>query len=173
MKLYLFIFIIFLGVGCQHIQEVPPPEKPISEEKMLTIMYDIAIINAARGYGVQKLKRIGVNPESYVFEKYNIDSLQYAQNIAFYTDDPLRYKSLVTALEQKLNQEHKVLDSIENAYQKRKDSLRVIEVKKKRKKDSIARIHGDTLKIDLKSKPILKKKSAPTLRAAKSGDLFH
>ncbi len=87
MKPILYFLLACLAISCQDIQPVEKPVNLIEKATMQEIIYDIAIVNGARGYDMQKLSRYGVAPETYVFDKYDIDSLQYAQSVAYYSSD--------------------------------------------------------------------------------------
>ncbi|WP_161555216.1 DUF4296 domain-containing protein [Dokdonia sinensis] len=140
------ILLILLLASCQSIQKQEKPENFISKEKMEQILYDVAVVNAARGYNVQLLKRNNVSPDTYIFEKYNIDSLQYAQNTAYYATDIDDYKEMYIRVEKRIN---KLSDSLSIEFEKQKqveDSLKKIKSIEVRKRDSIRKLNRDTLK---------------------------
>lgn len=121
---FLSLFLIVLIYGCQDISPVDVPERLIAQKQMEDIMYESIMINAARGYKVSMLKQVGVKPETYVFEKFEIDSAIYAQNLIYYTADIEKYKEMNTRVLQRINTLHSKNDSIESAQKKIKDSLR-------------------------------------------------
>ncbi len=139
------LFIVLFTVSCQSIEEAEKPEKFIKEVKMEHILYDVAVMNAARGYNVQKLKKNDVSPNTYIFEKYGIDSLQYAQNTAYYSVNIDDYKEMYLRVEKRLNALSDSLNIILEAQKKVEDSLRKIENLERRKRDSIRRVNGDSL----------------------------
>tara|TARA_R110002051_G_scaffold68972_2_gene124165 strand:- start:1517 stop:2011 length:495 start_codon:yes stop_codon:yes gene_type:complete len=139
--------LVFLLLSCQDIVEVTPPENLIEREKMEDIIYDIALMNAARGFNVQKLKRNNVSPERYVFDKHNIDSLQYAKSTVFYASDSEDYKIMYQNVQKRIDTLYEVLKEEEKVFQKQKDSIRTAEVKVRRKLDSIKKAKGDTLNV--------------------------
>tara|TARA_R110001632_G_scaffold42120_2_gene106245 strand:+ start:3132 stop:3626 length:495 start_codon:yes stop_codon:yes gene_type:complete len=146
MKNFVFYsFLILLLFSCQDIVEVTRPENLIEREKMEEIIYDIALMNSARGFNVQKLKRNNVSPERYVFDKHNIDSLQYAQSTVYYASDSEDYKIMYQNVQKRIDDIYEVLKEEEKVFQKQKDSIRTAEVKARRKRDSINRTKGDTL----------------------------
>lgn len=146
MKNFVFYsFLILLLFSCQDIVQVTRPENLIEREKMEAIIYDIALMNAARGFNVQKLKRNNVSPERYVFDKHKIDSLQYAQSTVYYASDSEDYKIMYQNVQKRIDDIYEVLKEEEKVFQKQKDSIRTAEVKARRKRDSINRTKGDTL----------------------------
>jgi len=146
MRLLILFFAAVVFLGCQDVPPVPKPDPFISKEKMIDIQYDIAIINAARGYGIQKLKRNGVDPDRYIFEKYDIDSVQYAENTAYHSQDIDNYKEIFAAVKVRIDTAYSIASTTENELQRRKDSIRTAEVKERRRKDSIAKANGVSVK---------------------------
>ncbi|MBE17006.1 MAG: hypothetical protein CL867_12225 [Cytophagaceae bacterium] len=136
----------FFLLGCQNITPVQAPERLIPKQKMESIMYDIAIVNAARGLNVQRLKRYNVSPETYIFEKHNIDSLQFAQSTVYYAANSEEYKEMYLNIEARIEALRKDFQDKEDAFQRRKDSIRTAQVLARRKRDSIKRANGDTTK---------------------------
>ena len=68
------------------IQDLRPekPENLISKDKMAEILYDMFIINSAKGVNRKILRNNGIDPEAYILSKYEIDSIHFAQSNAYY-----------------------------------------------------------------------------------------
>ena len=128
-KLYIIISIILVVTSCQEIPEVQKPESFIEQPVMEEILYESILINAAQGYNIAKLKLIGLKPDTYVYDKFNIDSAIYAQNIAYYTTDIDAYKAMNTKVLNRIKAQLAVDDSIETTERKLKDSLRTARAK--------------------------------------------
>ena len=128
-KLYIIISIILIVTSCQEIPEVQKPESFIEQPVMEEILYESILINAAQGYNIAKLKLIGLKPDTYVYDKFNIDSATYAQNIAYYTTDIDAYKAMNTKVLNRIKAQLAVDDSIETTERKLKDSLRTARAK--------------------------------------------
>jgi hypothetical protein len=149
MKQFVYILFVFFVISCQDIQPVKNPADLIDQAKMEEILYDIAIVNAARGYD----SKYGVAPETYIFEKYDIDSLQYAENVSYYSSDIESYKDMYLAIQKRVEGEFTYHDSLAKIEKKVKDSIRTERAKElQREKDSIKRV--DSLK-GKKQKPRL------------------
>ncbi len=141
------VYIVILSLvllGCQNITPVQPPERLIPKQKMESIIYDIAVVNAARGFNVQRLKRYKVSPETYIFEKHKIDSLQFAQSTVYYAANAEEYKEMYLNVEARIESLRADFQAKENAFQRKKDSIRTAQVLARRKRDSIKRANGDT-----------------------------
>jgi len=147
MKKLLFI-VMCLFFSCN--PSIEKPKKPanlIPEDKMVEILYDMFILNSAKGVNKKLLELNGILPKDYIFEKYGIDSTQFALSNNYYVYDTKTYESILNKIAQKIDvkkKEYEALDKIEEADKKRKeDSLRAIRVKQK---DSLLKINDLKLK---------------------------
>ncbi|MFC4690507.1 DUF4296 domain-containing protein [Dokdonia genika] len=144
-KLFLIISIVIIGASCQEIPEVQKPESFIEQPVMEEILYESILINAAQGYNIAKLKLIGLKPDTYVYDKFDIDSATYAQNVAYYTTDIDAYREMNAKVLDRIKAQLAVDDSIETAERKLKDSLRTARAKELQKeKQSERTIEGNS-----------------------------
>ena len=95
------------------------PDNLIPEDKMVLIIKEMAIINAAKGTNIGQLKDHGIEPTTLLFEKFDIDSAQFVDSDRYYASKPLlyetMYKDVEASLEEqriKLEADKKVNDSI-------------------------------------------------------------
>ena len=136
-KIFLVIVVLF---GCnKNVQKIPIPDNLISEEKMVEVIYEMTLISVSKGVNRIILENNGVIPEKYIFEKYNIDSLQFALSNEFYSNDLNRYLDIYDRVKVKL-QENKqiIMDSIENYKKDRaKRSLEIAKRERSKTIDSI------------------------------------
>lgn len=88
---------------------VEKPDNLIGEQTMVDVFYDLAVIDAMRS---QQAARVNFAPnlQQYVYEKYNIDSLQFAESNRYYAADVERYRNMVQQVAQKLRDEQKKLE---------------------------------------------------------------
>ena len=144
MKQFLYILVIVvLAVSCDNKNKPPKPNNLISKDKMENILYDLYIINAAKGVNRKLLEDKGIVPESYVLNKHKIDSAQFAESNTYYAFDPDLYKSMVENVKSRLEKEKEVLENLEKKESK----------KASRRRDSISRINEkrrDSIKKALK-----------------------
>lgn len=121
------------------------PDDLIPEDKMIDVLTEMSLVYAARNYNKQKLENTGIVPDEYIFEKFNIDSLQFTRSNDYYAEQ--------------INQYERIYDSVKVRLQvikTRMDSLREIEVKiedsiKLAQKDSIKALDSveiDSVKVD-------------------------
>ena len=129
MKKIFFIVVILLGCD-KNLQKTSMPENLLSEEKMVDVIYEMTLINVSKGVNRRMLERNGVIPEKYIFEKYSIDSLQFALSNEFYSNDLDKYLEIYNRVKEKLLQNKQiVMDSIENY--KKDRANRSLEISKK------------------------------------------
>ncbi|MEM9679545.1 MAG: DUF4296 domain-containing protein [Bacteroidota bacterium] len=108
MKKYIIIVISFLVFyGCEDKQR---PENLISEEQMSDILYDMFIVNSAKGVNRRLLEINGVKPETYILEKHNIDSLQFATSNEYYAKNFEQYRSIINKVKSKIEAQKVIYD---------------------------------------------------------------
>ena len=142
MKHLISIFALLIFLGCNTVIEKPKkPDNLISEAKMVDIMYDIFLLNSAKGINKKLLENNGIDPEQYVFDKYGIDSIQFANSNNYYSYNTKTYESILERIKEKLSAKKKEYEAIEKVEEEeraqRADSLRDI---RKRQKDSIVEL---------------------------------
>ena len=133
-RLLAYILLSFFVLSCNTIDKPKKPDNLISKNKMIDIITDISLVNAAKGVNKKLLEEKGINPENYIFNKYDIDSLQFAQSSNYYAFDVKEYEDIYTRVHQRLEKKKKEYNLLEEKKTKKKDSI----IKAKRKKrDSI------------------------------------
>lgn len=110
------------------------PDNLIPEDKMVLIIKEMAIINAAKGTNIGQLKDHGIEPTTLLFEKFDIDSAQFVDSDRYYASKPLlyetMYKDVEASLEEqriKLEADKKVNDSINLLKKAAKKDLKQVE----------------------------------------------
>lgn len=127
-KFYIVVLIMVYACGEKLIDQ---PKNLIPHDKMVLILKDMAIANAAKGTNLGILKDNDVEPTTYIFEKYKIDSAQFVDSDRYYASLPLEYEALYTEVEALLEDKKKQLEE----EKKISDSLKLIESKER--KDSV------------------------------------
>jgi hypothetical protein len=126
-SVFYIIFIYFL-VSCSGNKKPDKPENLISKEKMVNVLIDMSLLSSAKGINKSKIENNGIMPESYVYKKHNIDSLQFVDSNAYYTYNLDEYQDIIK----------KVTDSL-NKLRENYNTLVEEEAEEKRKQDSIKR----------------------------------
>ena len=144
------IIILCLVFSCNNTlnQNNKPPDNLISKEKMVDIIYDMTLINVAKGVNKSILENNGIIPEQYLFNKHSIDSMLFAKSNEYYSYDLKTYQTIYDNVKIKLEKNKKIIsDSIEILKQISGElSKKLIKESKKNK------ILIDTIKIDSISK---------------------
>jgi len=141
MKKLFYIVICFFFSCNSSIEKPKKPDHLISEDKMVDIMYDVFLLNSAKGVNKKILETNGVLPEKYVFEKYSIDSTQFAESNNYYVYNTKTYESILSRIKEKIEvnkKEFEALDKAEEAAKKiKEDSIRAL---RSIEKDSLVKI---------------------------------
>lgn len=123
LKYLLLALILVQFMGCQDVVRPEPPQQMIPESEMVDILVEAYIGNAARSNNNRVLRMGGVQLDSILYAKYGIDSLQFAQNTAYYSAQIDPYMRILEGVEKELSKIKKSLDSIAliDAEQQKKD----------------------------------------------------
>lgn len=103
-KLFAVFIISILSISCQHIEKPEKPEDLIERDVLVEILVDTYLSNAVRSKTYQEIKDKNIRLEKFVYQKYDIDSLQFARSNAYYSADMDHYLLMLKEVEQKLNE---------------------------------------------------------------------
>jgi len=132
MKRFLLVLLL-VTVSCDKKFKAPKPDRLIDQSVMEEILYDINLLKAVNSKNYKILKDNNIQPDVYIYEKYNIDSLELRQNIAYYASASLkkskemeqrmglRFEEKKLLIEKRIDDKSKIND--------RKDSLRFLNKK--------------------------------------------
>ncbi|MCB0400347.1 MAG: DUF4296 domain-containing protein [Winogradskyella sp.] len=126
-KLLCILALVVLIFSCENKDKPQKPSNLISKDKMENILYDLYVINAAKGVNRKLLEDKGIVPETYILTKHQIDSAQFAESNAYYAFDPDLYKSIVEKVKNRLEKDKEKFEDLEEKEskeaQKRRDSI--------------------------------------------------
>ena len=130
--------IILLGLMLLHScaeKLIEKPENLIPRDKMVKILKEMTILNAAKGTNLGILKDNGIEPTTYVFQKFDIDSLQFVESDRYYASLPQEYEAIYKEVESLLEAQKERAEEIKKV----NDSLKLLEknYKSNKPKDSI------------------------------------
>jgi len=91
-KTTIFLLIIWLISSCKDTQK---PKNIISEDKMMDILYDLTILQAIHSNDYKLLSSYDLKPETFIYQKYNIDSLQFIENHRYYISNIDKYEKMI------------------------------------------------------------------------------
>jgi hypothetical protein len=130
-KLTLIIALLLL-VSCQK-NGIGKPKKPdnlIPKNKMVEIIYDMSLITVAKGVNKRLLEENGLNPEEYVYNKYNIDSIQFVESNNYYAYHLEDYNNIYSQVKDRLTKEKAMYNDLIMREKKEKDSLKALRMNK-------------------------------------------
>lgn len=113
MKILKFILLFTLIISCKQDVPVDEPENLLSKDKMVNILYDVALLQASVNYKPE-IVNDSINVEQYIYEKYNIDSITFYQNQKFYASDVKELRSIYKQVLEKIKQEEGKLNESTN-----------------------------------------------------------
>ncbi len=91
-------------------------------------MYDVFLLNAAKGINKKILEKNGISPQEYVYKKHNIDSLQFALSNNYYSYDTKTYEKIMENVKIKIEADKVIVDALSAKEKKTTDSLNKIRI---------------------------------------------
>ena len=79
---------------------------------MISMLYDIAVLNAAREISSDVLLEYEIDPSAFVLEQYKVDSVLFAKSDLYYASLPKEYEAIYAAVKERLEKEKERLDEI-------------------------------------------------------------
>ena len=84
MKKTVYIIFVIIFISCESKVKYDKPDDLISKEQMIDLLTDIHLVNGTTGVKNKDLEK-DKNYMSLIYEKYNIDSTQFAASNIYYT----------------------------------------------------------------------------------------
>lgn len=119
----LLILLIF-SVSCQDLKKSDKPEDLIPESKMIDVLTELSLLHAARNYNKQMLEETGVDMDTYIYEKFDIDSLQFERSNNWYSEQYSQYESIYDSVKTRLQVMKNKLDSLREIEVRIQDSIK-------------------------------------------------
>jgi len=98
------LLLAFLLVFISCANTVEKPKKLIDKDKMVDILFDIALLEAVKSQNING----GISSKKaneFLFKKYQIDSLQWEENNKYYASDIEEYKKMYQEVKRRLEEE--------------------------------------------------------------------
>ena len=123
MKKLATLFLLFaILISCQK-PAVSKPDNLIDEEVMVDIMYDVSVLEAMKSQKAFVLEANKINPNTYIYKKYKIDSLQFANSDKFYASDIKKYKEIFDKVNKRIEEKMEGLKKATNSKRAPDDNL--------------------------------------------------
>ena len=112
LKSILVLLLIVSYTSCQDVKKPEIPTDLISQDIMVDILTDVYISNASRNVNNKLIIKRNLQLDSIIYNKYNIDSLQFVVSNTYYSSDLRTYGNLLTQVQNVLVLLKKEKDSI-------------------------------------------------------------
>lgn len=93
MKKIIYISFVFAIFAC-HDNPVKEPKVLLDEETMENILFDVALLQAAKANSPEVLQANTIDSKDFIYKKYKIDSATYHQNNRYYAGDVRKHKHM-------------------------------------------------------------------------------
>lgn len=123
-RFILFFFMLVMVTACNRFGGPDKPDDLISKEKMVSILIDSRFLTTGNTLTKKTMKDSSVDVNTYIFKKYNVDSLQFALSNSYYAFHLDEYEDIYTM----------AIDSLERLGLKLKD-IQAEEWKEQTKKE--------------------------------------
>lgn len=123
MKYWSIAIITIVFFGCQDIKHPEKPKNLIPQDKMVDVLTEAYLANAARSVNNKPIINEGLRIDSLVYDKFGVDSLQFANSNAYYAADINMYMKIFQDVETRLSKMEKKHDSIQKTITKLNDSV--------------------------------------------------
>jgi len=137
-KISSFFIVLILLVGCKN-ELVKEPKRLIEREKMVDIMYDLSLLEGMKAQNPALMDSIKYTSNQYIYKKYKIDSIQFAQSNIYYAADYKEYEKMYNQIKTRLDKEKNQVNSLIKAEAKKKmlNAKAKKKLKEKKEADSI------------------------------------
>lgn len=123
-----FVLVLLLTslLSCQDISDAEKPDNLIPEDKMVNVLTELALINAAKSYNLNQLQDQSFQPSKFLYAKFGIDSVQFARSNQYYTSRIDDYKQIFEKVKTNLEVKKQEVDSLLLIERNKQDSIRKV-----------------------------------------------
>ncbi|WP_054852535.1 DUF4296 domain-containing protein [Olleya sp. ITB9] len=98
----LYLLMTLTLVSCYDVQKPEKPDDLISEDKMVDVLVETVIMSSAKGINKRELENKGILPDSFIYKKHKIDSLQFVNSNNYYAYDIENFNQIYTRVKDSL-----------------------------------------------------------------------
>jgi hypothetical protein len=91
---------------------VEPPERLIAKEKIVDILYELAIYNGVKNKIIQDFNSAEFQIMPYLYSKYDFDSVQFFESNFYYASQGDLYVAMFDTVRARIERTEKLLDSL-------------------------------------------------------------
>jgi hypothetical protein len=126
LKMATLLLVLMWFSSCQDIQKPERPKNLIPENKMVEVLIDVHLFNAAKNVNRLPLQQTGMSPHEFIYDKHNIDSLQFEKSNAYYGTDINAYERIHLKVKEFLDNKKIEIDTIIAREKRSKDSIKIV-----------------------------------------------
>ena len=104
MRKCILVGLLLAFISCN--DTIDKPNNLIEKDKMVDILYDISLLEAIKSQNI-KGGISNKNANAYLYKKYKIDSVQFAQSNKYYAADVEEYKKMFEEVKTRLEEQIK------------------------------------------------------------------
>lgn len=123
MKKLIAFLMVLVFLGCQNVQKPEKPKDLIPKEKMISILTEAYLANASQSVRNQALFVQAIDLDSLIYNKFDIDSVQFKKSNDYYSFDFNTYVDMLSEVETRLQDYEESLDSIREARQEERNRI--------------------------------------------------
>lgn len=144
-------------MGCQNIEYPEKPKDLIPEDKMVEVLVDVHVFNAAKSVNRLPLQQTGMTPHQFIYEKHAIDSIQYENSNAYYGADLNKYGRIHNRVKDFLELKKRKIDTTIAREKRKVDSIKFVT-------DSLKLLRIEGLNNSSEGSKVLKKLQTDTIK---------
>jgi len=127
-----YLLILLLISACYKVEKPEKPDNLLSEDKMVDVLVEMSLMYSAKAINKWELEKNAIMPDRFIYDKHDIDSLQFAQSNYYYAFDIKKYE--------------KIYDRVKDSLGKLKTKYKAIQEEEQRVKDSLKKVNKAKLK---------------------------
>ena len=112
---------------------------------MVEVLVDISLFHGARTYNKSILEAKGIDQEDYIWERHNIDSLQFARSHNYYSENFEIYEAIYDSVQSRLDFLRVKYDSLRMQEERRLDSLKTLQMNDSSGRRRPKRVNSDSI----------------------------
>lgn len=134
-RVSIFLGIVCVATSCYQYNKPDKPKDLIPKDQMVNILIDIKLLTSSNGKNKIILEDNNLFSEAYIYRKYNIDSLRFANSNNYYSYYTEEYNEIYSKIKDSLEKLQIVLKELDKKEEEEKAER--IKAAKKKEKDSL------------------------------------
>lgn len=122
-KIIILLATVFVFISCKD-EVIKKPNRLIEKETMVNIMYDLSVLDGIKYQNPSSLDSFKINPKKYIYNKYKIDSVQFAQSNIYYASNYEEYSGIIDEINSRLTKKKSEVAAVIKADAKKKKSVK-------------------------------------------------